>query len=495
MSSSAAFAMSSAPAGDKPGLRALDVIAATSAGGVPQSRIHRILTDLEAPLAALHAQGLVHGALSPSTIGLDVNGKAHLMPRAAPDGGAAAAAPASVDTDTDASLPQSGYAAFEQYADDELLPRGPWTDIYALSAVACQLITGAPPPDAEARRDHDAYVPLAQRMPAGYDAAFLAAIDAGLAMAAARRPNSLAAYLALFGGMEPAPAMPALPEPEVVVVQPDYDEDEGEDEPPPPLRGRRHLPFWWLSAALLLAVVALPLWVWMQSNKEPGPGRSLGADRSPTSSFVPLSQRDAGSSEARSSQEGLPQPGTMAGAGAGPDAAQGRGRATAAPSTAAPEATDAQGRGASPVASGSPPGSGLTAAAGGDTASGAAAAPGRRAPQPYQSTTTLGAAGAPAAGVEAPNPGPQGAAQGERPRAAEAGKLTPRGAVPVRVDVRPWGEIVIDGVSRGISPPLKELRLAPGKYAVTIRNTGLPSYRMTLEVKAGTPAVIAHVFK
>src|SRR3546814_8895645 len=58
---------------------------------------------------------------------------------------------------------------------------------------------------------------------------------------------------------------------------------------------------------------------------------------------------------------------------------------------------------------------------------------------------------------------------------------------PVRVstNVRPWGEIMVNGVSRGVTPPLKTLRLVPGRYSVTIRNAAQTPYHTTLEVKAG----------
>jgi len=564
MSSSAAFATSPAPDADSFGLRPLNEIAATSSGGVPQSRIHRILTDLEAPLTALHEQGRMHGALSPATIGLDMNGKAHLMPRP-PSPGAGAGIGDSLAADQypghagnrqadghaqahggeELGLPQAGYAAFEQYADDELLPRGPWTDVYGLSAVACQLITGAPPPDAEARRDRDEYVPLAQRMPEGYDSAFLAAIDAGLAMAAARRPNSMAAYLALFGGMEPAPAMPALSEPEVVVLQDDYDDDE-DDEPEPATR--RRLSFWAVFIVLLAAVLAVPVWLWLGSgNGLPGT-RTHGAGGS---SFVPLAQRDARPADAgRPAGEG----GTGGTGSAAPGGyANGAGSA-AAPATSPNGTSNPTSPGSDTTATGAGAGSaGSTAAAtaGGSAMTGMADAGGSRAgpgaagqsaqlpqsaqsaqsagdtanagrsagaPQPYHSTVTLGGgapagAGAAQAGAAdgtgagaagspdspaAADPG-QGAQTRAGAAAADAANKTAKPAatgapVPVRIDVRPWGEIVVDGVARGVSPPLKELRLAPGKHSVIIKNAGLPSFRMTLEVKAGTPAVISHVF-
>ncbi|MNV11835.1 hypothetical protein D3C71_1024140 [compost metagenome] len=67
--------------------------------------------------------------------------------------------------------------------------------------------------------------------------------------------------------------------------------------------------------------------------------------------------------------------------------------------------------------------------------------------------------------------------------------------VRVRLDIRPWGEVWVNGVARGISPPVKEIRLIPGKYQVVLRNADLPPYRGTLEIKAGKPAVISHTFQ
>ncbi|AIT26069.1 hypothetical protein D554_0881 [Bordetella holmesii 30539] len=52
----------------------------------------------------------------------------------------------------------------------------------------------------------------------------------------------------------------------------------------------------------------------------------------------------------------------------------------------------------------------------------------------------------------------------------------------------------IDGVHRGVSPPLRELKLAPGKYNVVVRNADLSPYRATLEVKPGSSASIRHIF-
>ncbi len=77
-----------------------------------------------------------------------------------------------------------------------------------------------------------------------------------------------------------------------------------------------------------------------------------------------------------------------------------------------------------------------------------------------------------------------------------APQAVPKAApVAVRVAVRPWGEVLINGRSRGVSPPLRELSLSPGRYQVTVRNASAGEHRMTLTVAAGKPASISHEFK
>lgn len=70
----------------------------------------------------------------------------------------------------------------------------------------------------------------------------------------------------------------------------------------------------------------------------------------------------------------------------------------------------------------------------------------------------------------------------------------PPATVPVSINVRPWGEILVDGQPRGVSPPLKQLRLAPGTYTITVRNADLPPHRVTVTVQAGKPVTISHTF-
>ncbi|MEK0095436.1 hypothetical protein WKH26_12440, partial [Bordetella pertussis] len=81
----------------------------------------------------------------------------------------------------------------------------------------------------------------------------------------------------------------------------------------------------------------------------------------------------------------------------------------------------------------------------------------------------------------APDVAPEDAATDAQAESEAAATPAPAAArVTVRINVQPWGEIWINGVRRGVSPPMKELRLVPGRYSVVVRNADLPPYRATL---------------
>ncbi|MBI3350911.1 MAG: protein kinase [Burkholderiales bacterium] len=104
-----------------------------------------------------------------------------------------------------------GYAPLEQYAEVPHMKQGPWTDIYALSAVVYFAITGRTPPPSVGRMMSDTYVPLRQSAAGRYSDGFLHAIDRGLAVKPEERPQSVAQLIAELDQAAPA-AAPALPE-------------------------------------------------------------------------------------------------------------------------------------------------------------------------------------------------------------------------------------------------------------------------------------------
>jgi hypothetical protein len=74
--------------------------------------------------------------------------------------------------------------------------------------------------------------------------------------------------------------------------------------------------------------------------------------------------------------------------------------------------------------------------------------------------------------------------------------LTPPPVAPGSVEfaIAPWGEVYVDGAKRGVSPPLTEVKLPPGKHTVEVRNTSFPSYSTTIEVTSGAQSKIKYKF-
>ena len=82
------------------------------------------------------------------------------------------------------------------------------------------------------------------------------------------------------------------------------------------------------------------------------------------------------------------------------------------------------------------------------------------------------------------------------PKAAPAKPAEPAAATgTVTLAVQPWGEVFVNGRSRGVSPPLKNLKLAPGTYTIEVRNTTFPPGKQKLQVKAREEVAFRHVFK
>ena len=400
-------------------LRPLSAIAASTAGGVPETRIKRLLSDLLPSLMALHAQGEICGDISLDTVGMDESARAHLVPELV-------VARSRRATRT----PTPGFAPFELYSDSVEWPRGPWSDIYALCAVMHALVIGSKPAPAPERRAEDTYEPLASLGLPKYSQDFLSAIDAGLAMAPADRPQTLADLAGMLGIaaqvetapdlIAPLPASHAAPPAAAAAAH-------------QPARGRHPL----LVLLLVVALIGAGVYAWFESG--------MGAPNA-------LITRSEVVQPNPPAVHPMPPPAPGAGPVAPSSPPELRAPQESAPQTPAPESAPALGE--------TPPPS----------------APPAEAPATVAVPSTAVPAEAPAAVAE------------------ETAKPKPI-PVLVRLDIRPWGEVWINGVARGISPPVKELRLIPGKYQVVLRNAGLPPYRTTLEVKAGKPAVISHVFQ
>jgi hypothetical protein len=67
-------------------------------------------------------------------------------------------------------------------------------------------------------------------------------------------------------------------------------------------------------------------------------------------------------------------------------------------------------------------------------------------------------------------------------------------AANYKLQIKPWGALFVDGRSLGVSPPLKQVRLTPGKHKIRIVNPSFPEYSATIEVGKNKSGAIEHVF-
>jgi serine/threonine-protein kinase len=64
----------------------------------------------------------------------------------------------------------------------------------------------------------------------------------------------------------------------------------------------------------------------------------------------------------------------------------------------------------------------------------------------------------------------------------------------VTLAIAPWGEILVDGDSRGVSPPLTHLTLSPGTHTIEVRNGTAAPFLSRLELQPGQAAEVQHRF-
>jgi class 3 adenylate cyclase len=89
-------------------------------------------------------------------------------------------------------------------------------------------------------------------------------------------------------------------------------------------------------------------------------------------------------------------------------------------------------------------------------------------------------------------------AESAKPAPAPPPPAKPAEAAPpvatVSLAILPWGEVFVDGKSRGISPPLRTLDIPSGKHTIEIRNTSFPSYSQIVDPGPGDHVRIRHKF-
>ena len=65
----------------------------------------------------------------------------------------------------------------------------------------------------------------------------------------------------------------------------------------------------------------------------------------------------------------------------------------------------------------------------------------------------------------------------------------------LKLTVRPWGRVSIDGVNMGTSPPLNRLWLAEGEHHILIENADFQSYSAKVKITDKKDSSISHKFE
>ena len=556
-----------------------------------------MLGPLLGALETLHRSQCFHRDIAPDNIFIQQDDMPVLL-----DFGAARKSIADL-VDEVAVMVKSGYSPIEQYADDNTLLQGAWTDLYALGAVLYRAVTGHPPPSAVVRSVQDAYVPLSSLGRGDLSPGFCAAVDHTLAVHSKDRTQTVAAFAAELGlaklgdtyvsglpapavivpppskaapavvappQQAPAVAAPAKPavapqaaasagvmqakaavpepveaksEPEAEVVAtakpapaPSSKAAEPREAPArapsaaarqqpqlPSSARKTPRPSWLLVGALLIALVGVGSWIglrlssWKQETSTamapvPPPSGPMSANAPPPAAMPP---GDGGTAPAGGNvaASGGATPSTAAASApagsltpldsvpviAPAPAAQANAATPATPPTAPTAATPA-----------TPPEAALATsevedwnlAQAENTREGYEAylrryrrgLHAREARNALAELNRLSTTVPAAPGTTPANAVPAVVAGGVTPPAAQP--AAPPGMGRVVLNIRPWGQVLVDGAERGVSPPLKSLSLRPGIYNIEVRNGDLDVYRQRVTVQDSRSApVVSHEFK
>lgn len=410
---------------------------------VSEAWLKGILKPILEALDTLYRVNVLHRDISPENIMIQRTGEAVLL-----DFGAARQIIGDMAHSFTVIL-KPGYAPIEQYAGDDGMAQGPWTDIYSLSAVIYFVIAKKLPPTSVGRMIKDPIEPLAQGDFPGFSKEFLSAIDKGLAVKPDERPQSIDEFRRLLK-LELAVPMPMGPAGPDLHSIPSFGRNmenagkagssSGASARRTAAKRRNNLLLGLSIAGIVCGTGAVGYFLFTQaSTARPNVAAAAIADEA---RILPVSA--AGSATAAM------------------QTATGSPNATAFPDqeTAAwhalrekPDATQDEWAGFL-----------QTYPEGQYAALARARLEGMKA----------GQVASEAASVEKKRTAPVQAKPGAKPEKQAAGL--------VRLNVRPWGEVSVNGISKGVSPPLKQLSLPEGKHYLKFENTNFPDYFIEVDV-------------
>ena len=154
-------------------------------------RVLDLFDGLIAGLEEVHKKGLVHRDVKPANVILRSDGSPVLI-----NFGAARQEVGERSRSLKVIL-TPGYAPIEQYSTNRR-KHGPWTDIYALGALAYKALSGRVPPGANERKEEDSLRPVSEVASQPVSAQLSSAVMSALALRREDRPQSLAAWRKLL---------------------------------------------------------------------------------------------------------------------------------------------------------------------------------------------------------------------------------------------------------------------------------------------------------
>lgn len=410
--------------------------------GVPnEAELKLILLPVLDALEHMHREQVYHRDISPDNIMVVDDGTPILL-----DLGAARRLEVN-QAQAFTVLVKPGFAPIEQYAGDSSNLQGPWTDLYGWGGSAYFALVGKPPPPAASRVMNDSITKLASLKLPGYSRDFLAAIDATLAVRPDDRPQSVA-ELKLLLAVESPPQSIASATAQTVERDPIAAPS---DLPNPPVQDLQDA---FVQVFAPSTIVSPPV-----------------AAHDLVATNEPINAPDSRSARLQADAESTGATATVVDA-----------------DSAATEVVAGSGsRFAGLVMIGL---IGSLAAYWWFTQPAAKLATGEYALAPV--AVELKPDSAPAAPASAETTAANGA-ESEAPASSSKAVASDKPA-SVRLAIKPWGEIYVNGESRGVSPPLKALSLPAGEFRVEVRNGDYPAHKMTIKLKPGQVFKINHAF-
>ncbi|MBD8530463.1 MULTISPECIES: PEGA domain-containing protein [unclassified Massilia] len=61
--------------------------------------------------------------------------------------------------------------------------------------------------------------------------------------------------------------------------------------------------------------------------------------------------------------------------------------------------------------------------------------------------------------------------------------------------IKPWATVYVDGIERGVSPPIKRLTLAPGRHTIRVTNPNFAEHTITVDAGTRETATITYDFR